>query len=855
MEVVYPPDIKTEKAKKSFKGLLMGQNHECLFADLTSCKTRANLIFNTKRGHIWKRVICNHFPFSKKRGISQGCQISIFEEADHSNTYQTVNVYNNGTVLIQGNDSSLQAFENRFTTLKAEAEIISETEEKVKEGDDGEKQAPAVSVTQQEALSVPLPTSPAADRAKDMPTTPRTPAMQRFHNTLSLVEAEVIELRENMLQEEDTVQKLKEEMKQFKEESRASIAKLESRMDKLSQTNDDLRDHLSTTRKQLEQRERYIDLLNQQRVIMSSASGEHVHQLGITQAEPETSMASTTQPDDTAPAYQSAPAQVSQPASQSAPAQVRIPVSQSAPAQVRIPVSQSAPAQCAPAQVNLPASQSASQSAPTQCAPAKVRIPSSQSAPARQSPTTAILIDSNGKFLVQERLFPRHQVYKFWCPTTDSAMQLLSQTRIDTLDNIIIHTGTNDLHAKGEDVSGAVRRVAERAQAVFPTTNIVVSTLLPRKDFPGQLIDKINQQITVDCASLLNVRTAHHPTLTCQHLYDDVHLDQDSVRTFAKDLKDATLGRDPHTHHPSNRGPPPHLLKQQYLHHPQEKRARHGLLQHSSTRPGPTQHRFTRPGPSQHSSTRPGPSQHRFTRPDPHQDNTTRPGPTQHSSTRPGPSQHSSTRPGPSQHSSTGPGPSQHSSTGPGPSEHSSTRPGPSQHRFTRPDPSQDSTTRPGPSQHSSTRPGPSQHSSTRPGPSQHSSTGPGPSQHSSTGPGPSEHSSTGPGPSQHISTRPGPSQHISTRPGPSQHSSTGPGPSQHISTGPGPSQHSSDHYSRVGQNTVLQRSTPHDAVHTMYHSDHQPTYAEVTSGKRHLEQSEIGEVRQLLQLICRLLG
>ncbi|CAB1337751.1 unnamed protein product [Coregonus sp. 'balchen'] len=149
-----------------------------------------------------------------------------------------------------------------FATLKAEAELISETEEHVKEGD-GEKQAPTVSVTQQEALSVPLPTSPAADKAKDMPTTPRTPAMQRFHNTLSLVEAEVIELRENKLQEDDTVQKLKEEMKQFREESRASIAKLESRMDKLSQTNDDLRDHLSTTRKELEQRERYIDTLNQ----------------------------------------------------------------------------------------------------------------------------------------------------------------------------------------------------------------------------------------------------------------------------------------------------------------------------------------------------------------------------------------------------------------------------------------------------------------------------------------------------------------------------------------------------------------------------------------------------------------
>ena len=636
MEIVYPPDIQTEKAKKSFKGLLMGQNHECLFADLTSYKTRANLIFNTNRGNIWKKVICNHFPFSKKRGISQGCQISIFEEADQSNTYQTVNLYNNGTVLIQGNDSSLQAFENRFATLKEDADIISENEEKVKEGD-GEKQTPMVSVTQQEALNVPLPTSPAADRVKDMTISIRTPAMQRFHNTLSLVEAEVIELRENKLQEEDTVQKLKEEMKQFREESRASIAKLESRMDKLSQTNDDLRDHLSTTRKELEQKERYIDTLNRQRVIVSSASRKHVHQLGTTQAEPETSMASTTQPDDTAPAYQSAPAQVNLPASQSAPAQVNLPASQSAPAQVR--------------------------------------IPASQSAPPRQSPTTAILIDSNGKFLVQERLFPRHQVYKFWCPTTESAMQLLSQTRIDTPDNIIIHTGTNDLHAKGENVSGAVRRVAERAQAMFPTTNIVVSTLLPRKDFPEKLIDKINQQITVDCASLLNVRTAHHPTLTCQHLYDNIHLDQDSIRTFAKDLKDATLGRDPHTHHPSNKGPPPHLLKQQYLHHPEEKRARHGLLQHSSTRPGPTQHSSTRPGPSQHSSTRPSPSQH------------------------------------------------------------------------------------------------------------------------------------------------------------------------------------SSDHYSRVGQNTALQGSRPHDAVHTMYQLDRQPTYAEVTSGRRPLEQSEIGEVRQLLQLICRLLS
>ncbi|CAB1345575.1 unnamed protein product [Coregonus sp. 'balchen'] len=340
------------------------------------------------------------------------------------------------------------------------------------------------------------------------------------------------------------------------------------------------------------------------------------------------------QPASQSAPAQPAPAQVNLPASQSAPAQVNLPASQSAPAQVNLPASQSAPAQ-----VNLPASQSA---------PAQVNLPASQSAPPRQPPTTAILIDSNGKLLVRERLFPRHQVYKFWCPTTESAMQLLSQTRIDTPDNIIIHTGTNYLYAKCENVSGAVRRVAERAQAMFPTTNVVVS--LPRKYFPGQLIDKINQQITVDCASLLNVRTAHHPTLTCELLYDNVHLDQVSVRTFAKDLKDATLGRDPHTHHPSSSGPPLHLLKQQYPHHPQERRARHSLLQHSSTRPGPPQNRFTRPDPAHPNTALLYPAHHNTALLDPAHHNTALLDPAHHNTALLDPAHHNTALLDPAHH-------------------------------------------------------------------------------------------------------------------------------------------------------------------------------------------------------------
>ncbi len=42
-----------------------------------------------------------------------------------------------------------------------------------------------------------------------------------------------------------------------------------------------------------------------------------------------------------------------------------------------------------------------------------------------------------------------------------------------------------------------------------------------------------------------NVHLAHHPTLDLCHLYDHVHLRKDSVRVFAKTLKDVALCRTP----------------------------------------------------------------------------------------------------------------------------------------------------------------------------------------------------------------------------------------------------------------------------------------------------------------------
>ncbi|KAJ8332751.1 hypothetical protein SKAU_G00425400 [Synaphobranchus kaupii] len=96
---------------------------------------------------------------------------------------------------------------------------------------------------------------------------------------------------------------------------------------------------------------------------------------------------------------------------------------------------------------------------------------------------------------------------------------------------IIIHTGTNDLRSEQERVGGLVCRVAERATEAFPNSKIILSTLLPRKDFHPATIQRVNADITRGCALLPNVHLAHHSTISPHDLYDHVHLNKHAGST------------------------------------------------------------------------------------------------------------------------------------------------------------------------------------------------------------------------------------------------------------------------------------------------------------------------------------
>lgn len=159
-----------------------------------------------------------------------------------------------------------------------------------------------------------------------------------------------------------------------------------------------------------------------------------------------------------------------------------------------------------------------------------------------------ILIDSNGRFIREKKLFPRDKVAKFDCPNTQKAIELLAEEHLGTPTHIIIHTGSSQLRQEQDRLSESLKGVIEKASNTFPESRVVMSALLPMKNMHCDTINKINSRLEKECEKLANVHFAKHPTININCLYDKVHLLKDKVRIFARTLKDVALDRYPSTY-------------------------------------------------------------------------------------------------------------------------------------------------------------------------------------------------------------------------------------------------------------------------------------------------------------------
>ena len=92
------------------------------------------------------------------------------------------------------------------------------------------------------------------------------------------------------------------------------------------------------------------------------------------------------------------------------------------------------------------------------------------------------LMDSNGKFLQKNRLFPNKNMYIIPCPTIQRASEILRKAKFYGQHTIIIHTGVNNVECNSpEDIAENVTNLLLFCKETYPSTKLVMSGITARK--------------------------------------------------------------------------------------------------------------------------------------------------------------------------------------------------------------------------------------------------------------------------------------------------------------------------------------------------------------------------------------
>ncbi|KAL1276964.1 hypothetical protein QQF64_023637 [Cirrhinus molitorella] len=106
------------------KEIILRENPEILLSDYNgpeNNRVRCNLLFFTEHPSTWHSTLCLTMTCKRKGGISKGRQLTLEGEND---TKLIVNLYHNGTVMVQGPETSLNEFQKIFKNLKREVQKI-----------------------------------------------------------------------------------------------------------------------------------------------------------------------------------------------------------------------------------------------------------------------------------------------------------------------------------------------------------------------------------------------------------------------------------------------------------------------------------------------------------------------------------------------------------------------------------------------------------------------------------------------------------------------------------------------------------------------------------------------------------
>ncbi len=496
--IIYPAEVKSVKDKKRTKEMILKENPEMLLSDYSgpdNNRVRSNRLFFTEHPSSWHTILCSNMTCMRKGGISKGRQLTL--EGDND-TKLTVNLYHNGTVMVQGPETSLNEFQRNFINLKKEVQKIKK-DPKVKSQAEDEAGTTSVTITDP------------SSRTHGHTSTPASPKIKVLKDNIAELEQDFF------LFKEETTNNLQHLLNLTSHHNVQQTEQLCSAVRHLEEDNKELRQELRRVREELARREQHGHTL--ERLLEETRTQLHtIQQQQCVSTQPHSTPTTTTQHQRRVSTQPHSTSTNSTQQSQSS----------------FTPATRQSPQ----AHQNLKKRDSSS----TQINPRTTTSSSTSTGREQKSKDNiVILCDSNGHHLDPRRLFPGRSVKKFWCPTSHSALRLLREGALGAPSHIIIHTGTNDLSTRRVDITKALSNVVRTASSIYPRAKVIISSLLPRRDVPQRIINAINVEIANICAPIPNVHIANHQQVTHQHLYDHIHIHREGMRLFAKSIKASTL--------------------------------------------------------------------------------------------------------------------------------------------------------------------------------------------------------------------------------------------------------------------------------------------------------------------------
>jgi len=201
-------------------------------------------------------VISSHYPVIKRAGICNGWKISVLEENDSDTTRMTVNLFKNGTTMIQGD---LRQFEYDFPAMRLRAEKEKEVLTSI---------APTLGA--KPSCSVPAPDrQPKADT--DPPLLQHSEDLDIMREHFYQMEIELVQIREQLDQQQSTTptvsdfqakkeqDRVNSQLRVFQQEldrQRRQLDDLSEEMKELRKDRDNCRTELATLREELQDRDR-----------------------------------------------------------------------------------------------------------------------------------------------------------------------------------------------------------------------------------------------------------------------------------------------------------------------------------------------------------------------------------------------------------------------------------------------------------------------------------------------------------------------------------------------------------------------------------------------------------------------